>query len=70
MRPGFWFCEMCGCMYVDADPCAGSSKRDCPACGEELTPCWECMRKEIFDDTWCAKCERRDGCVRVTMKRG
>lgn len=46
----------------------GTHDRSCPMCGEEATPCWECISTGVFDETWCDTCENRAEC-RTAFKR-
>lgn len=60
MRPKFWHCPLCGYMFVSREVAAGVE--ECPMCGEDALPCWECVRLGIFDASWCAGCENVGRC--------
>ena len=61
MIPKLWYCPMCGYMYTDKRIPSGKAI-DCPACGETLIPCWECIRTGVFTKVLCQKCENKDEC--------
>ena len=42
MRPKFWYCPFCGYMFIDTG--GSEAVKNCPMCGEECMPCWECTR--------------------------
>lgn len=68
MRPRFWYCPLCGYMFFEsADfPVGGAGlSRDCPLCGGEAVPCWECIAGGVFDGSWCAACDRTAECRAV-----
>jgi hypothetical protein len=60
MRPKFWYCPFCGYMFIDTG--GSEAVRNCPMCGEEAMPCWECIAKGEFDTTLCHKCENKAEC--------
>jgi hypothetical protein len=60
MRPKFWYCPLCGYMFLEGE--ALNTAEDCPMCGEEAVPCWECISMGVFDDSWCDTCDRRPVC--------
>ena len=68
MRPRFWYCSFCGYMFMDRGwdtferPAGDTFNRKCPMCGEEATPCWECIFTGDFSEDWCDPCEERPGC--------
>ena len=64
MRPKFWYCTLCGYMFMETSgsPSVAVSGRNCPMCGEEATPCWECISTGVFDATWCERCENKAEC--------
>ena len=66
ITPRFWYCPLCGYMIVDQGPTdsAGSraSTRECPMCGEDTLPCWECISTRLFSEDWCAECDRKAQC--------
>lgn len=65
MRPRFWYCELCGYMVMDTGESEPHDCRSCPACGEDVTPCWDCIRTGVFDNSWCARCESEADCRAV-----
>jgi len=69
MKPKYWYCQLCGYMYVEPNPTVGNPGNgisppamDCPACGAEATPCWDCVRMGIFDRTMCRSCPGESLC--------
>lgn len=69
MRPRFWYCHFCGYMFMDTGDAEASERRigdtfeeSCPMCGEEATPCWECISAGVFDESWCDTCENKPVC--------
>jgi len=60
LRPKFWYCPLCGYMFIGGDVAAGPE--ECPMCGEDAQPCWECIRLGIFNDSWCARCKNTGLC--------
>ena len=66
ITPRFWYCPLCGYMIVDRDSAsaAGShtSAPECPMCGEDTIPCWECIATHDFSEDWCAHCDRKTEC--------
>jgi hypothetical protein len=61
MRPKFWYCPFCGYMFMDTRK-GSAGEVCCPMCGEEASPCWECIAKGELDITLCQKCENKAGC--------
>jgi len=66
MRPKFGYCPLCGYMFMDRG--TTEAVEDCPMCGEEAMPCWECISTGVFEDSWCNRCESRAVC-RAKFKR-
>jgi hypothetical protein len=69
MRPRFWYCPLCGYMFLDkgtpenAEAGAGGRIEECcPMCGEDAVPCWECISGGVFSDDWCHTCESSAEC--------
>ena len=55
-----------GYVIVDRSPTDGAasrtSTRECPMCGEDALPCWECISTRVFSEDWCAECDRKVQC--------
>lgn len=66
ITPRFWYCPLCGYMMVTDGPGAAVASQahspECPMCGEDTVPCWQCIATRDFSKDWCASCDRKAQC--------
>ncbi|HUV52200.1 MAG TPA: hypothetical protein VMW64_03895 [Dehalococcoidia bacterium] len=68
MRPKYWYCPFCGYMFMETGAARATGHRDCPMCGEECLPCWECLNTGEFNEVMCDGCGSKTEC-QATLRR-